>query len=453
MLDTIIHQAALRGMGTQARRFVGLLAESLVSSRSGGFQGLIKRFDDAGLGTLLRSWMDHPPADHALHPDQFAAGFGAEESSRLAKLLGVTTGAVNLAGAEALPKLVSLLTAQDRNPTALPAHLSALLHQQPVHAERRHGLGWLFWLLLAALLALLVVAISNARPDKSTAAIPATPPAPAPVAPAPVAEVQETVVQEPVEQAPEEQHPAQLQLANQDGKITVNGKLASDEEKQRLWDALKAQFGSDNLSGDISVDAHTLPAGWMDKLIAALPQLAASGLKIGFDGDKLSVDTSALPEDQRFDLSQKLRSLFSGYSMSGLWERATAALAGLQSGFSAHDLVQALNLMNVYFDTNSNAITADSQEILARAAEAIKSAPQDTRIEVGGHSDSVGTDQGNLDMSQKRADAVVAKLVELGVAPATLIAKGYGATKPIADNATEEGRAKNRRIEFTVQGE
>ncbi len=56
-------------------------------------------------------------------------------------------------------------------------------------------------------------------------------------------------------------------------------------------------------------------------------------------------------------------------------------------------------------------------------------------------------------MSQKRADAVVAKLVELGVQPSSLSAKGYGSSKPIADNATDEGRAKNRRIEFTVQGE
>ncbi|QIE87500.1 OmpA family protein [Pseudomonas nitroreducens] len=128
-------------------------------------------------------------------------------------------------------------------------------------------------------------------------------------------------------------------------------------------------------------------------------------------------------------------------------------MAGLQAGFSAQDLVQALNLMNVYFNTNSNAITADSLEILSRAAEAIKAAPQGTHIEVSGHSDSVGTDQGNLDMSQKRADAVVAKLVELGVQPSSLIAKGYGSSKPIADNATDEGRAKNRRIEFTVQGE
>lgn len=444
MLETIIQQAAGRGMGDKAGRFVGLLADSLVNSRTGGFGGFTKRFEDAGLGDLLKSWIGARPADNVLQPDQFSVGFGQSESNRIATLLNVMPGTVNMAGAEALPKLVGLLTANSSHPSALPAPLAALLqgkkHTPP--ARQKRGLGWLFWLLV-----LLLLAISECQPSKA----PSTAGTPAPVTATPATtEVQETAVQEPVEQAPE---PAQFLLENRDGHVTVNGRLPSEADKQRLWDALKAQFGATNLSGDIVIDPQTMPADWLDKLIAALPKLGAQGLKFGFDNDKLSIDTSALPEDQRFEISQQLRELFSGYSMSGLWERATAALAGLQSGFSAGDLVKALNLMNVYFDSNSNAITADSLDILSRAAQAIKAAPAGTHFEIGGHSDSVGTEQGNMAMSQKRADAVMAKLVELGVEPSLLSAKGYGASKPIADNATEEGRAKNRRIEFTVLGE
>ncbi|OQR32933.1 hypothetical protein BWR15_15890 [Pseudomonas sp. T] len=444
MLEKIIHQAAMRGMGTQAGRFVGLLADLLVNRSTGGFEGFRKRFAEAGLGDLLNSWIGGAPADNALQPDQFSAGLGVEDTHRLAKTLGVPPGAVNGAGAEALPKLVALLSANGQMPSVLPPKLTALLHVQSAPREERRGLGWLFWLIAAMLFGLLFLAVSHSRPEAPSAVqAPTSQPAPAPVA---VPEVQEQAVQEPAV----EQQPAQFQLDNQNGQVTVNGKLPSKADKQRLWDALVAQFGADKVSGDIVIDTQTLPAQWLDELIAALPQLGASGLKIGFDGDKLSVDTSALPEDQRFDISQKLRSLFSGLSMNGLWERATAALAGLQSGFSAQDLVQALNLMNVYFDSNSDKITPDSLDILQRAAEAIKSAPAGTRIEVGGHSDSIGTEQANLAMSQKRAAAVVSQLVGLGVAPATLTAKGYGQSKPIADNATDEGRAKNRRIEFTV---
>ena len=127
-----------------------------------------------------------------------------------------------------------------------------------------------------------------------------------------------------------------------------------------------------------------------------------------------------------------------------------AALSGLRPGYSAADLVGALNLMNVYFDTGSATITRDSLETLTKAAEAIKGAPAGTKIEVGGHTDNTGDAAANLTLSQQRAEAVVAKLGELGVAAGTLTGKGFGQDKPRADNATETGRAQNRRIEFTV---
>ena len=217
-----------------------------------------------------------------------------------------------------------------------------------------------------------------------------------------------------------------------------------------MMDALNAAFGAGNVGGDLTVDASTLSAGWIDKLIALLPELKAAGLKFGFDGDKLNIDTSALPEDQRFAITDKLRSVFGGYAITGLWDRASAALAGLKSGFSADDLVKALNLMNVYFETGSAKITADSMEVLQRAADAIKAAPADTRIEIGGYTDNTGDAADNVALSQQRAAAVMAKLGELSVSSTMLTAKGYGQDKPIADNGTEEGRASNRRIEFNV---
>ena len=67
---------------------------------------------------------------------------------------------------------------------------------------------------------------------------------------------------------------------------------------------------------------------------------------------------------------------------------------------------------------------------------------------MGGHTDSRGSDSVNLRISQARADAVVTALLQRGVASDLLVAKGYGEDAPIADNATEEGRARNRRIEF-----
>jgi len=76
-----------------------------------------------------------------------------------------------------------------------------------------------------------------------------------------------------------------------------------------------------------------------------------------------------------------------------------------------------------------------------------------TRLEIASHTDAEGDATINMKLSQRRADAVRKHLVQIGVAPEQLVARGYGETQPVADNATEEGRRANRRVEFRVIGE
>jgi outer membrane protein OmpA-like peptidoglycan-associated protein len=72
------------------------------------------------------------------------------------------------------------------------------------------------------------------------------------------------------------------------------------------------------------------------------------------------------------------------------------------------------------------------------------------KIEIGGHTDNVGSDEANLTLSNNRAQSVVDYLIKKGIATTRLTAKGYGETLPIATNDTDAGRAKNRRTEFKV---
>ncbi len=106
-----------------------------------------------------------------------------------------------------------------------------------------------------------------------------------------------------------------------------------------------------------------------------------------------------------------------------------------------------LVLEGVNFESNSATLTAASRAILDRVAEALLAWPE-VRAEVGGHTDSSGSEAYNQRLSERRAQAVREYLISRGIPADRLTARGYGESRPIADNGTESGRAKNRRVEL-----
>jgi cysteine-rich repeat protein len=106
----------------------------------------------------------------------------------------------------------------------------------------------------------------------------------------------------------------------------------------------------------------------------------------------------------------------------------------------------------VYFKTNKAIIEKRSFKLLRNVAIVINAHPEIKKVTVEGHTDTQGDDAYNKDLSQRRAAAVVEMLVANGVDGSLLEAIGYGEERPIADNRTKKGRAKNRRVEFVVAG-
>ncbi|MBR1490043.1 MAG: OmpA family protein [Bacteroidales bacterium] len=102
---------------------------------------------------------------------------------------------------------------------------------------------------------------------------------------------------------------------------------------------------------------------------------------------------------------------------------------------------------NILFETGKATLKPESMEEIEKVADYMKKNPN-ARFEVQGHTDNQGSDKINDPLSQQRAEAVVKALEGLGVDPFNLRAVGKGAHEPVADNKTEEGRAKNRRVEF-----
>jgi len=101
------------------------------------------------------------------------------------------------------------------------------------------------------------------------------------------------------------------------------------------------------------------------------------------------------------------------------------------------------------FETNASTLTPSSQEQIRNIAEIMKAYPQ-VRVKFGGYTDNTGDPQRNLQLSRERASSAMNQVAALGVDASRLTAEGYGEQNPIADNATAEGRQRNRRVDINV---
>ncbi len=124
--------------------------------------------------------------------------------------------------------------------------------------------------------------------------------------------------------------------------------------------------------------------------------------------------------------------------------------------FSADQMAEQLKsagkvtLRGILFDTGKTAIKPESNGLLDEVAAMLK-ANADLKLRIEGPTDNVGAKASNLQLSKGRAGAVKAALVARGVSAERLATEGYGDTKPVGDNSTEEGRAQNRRVELVKQ--
>ena len=129
---------------------------------------------------------------------------------------------------------------------------------------------------------------------------------------------------------------------------------------------------------------------------------------------------------------------------------ANKALDELPNDYSADQVLAAMNLYIIQFASGKFDIPPRNMGFLQRASEYLKKLPPNIVVEVGGHTDSDGTDEANKVLSDNRAKAVRDALIQFGVKPEALTEKGYGESKPTADNNTEDGKFKNRSIEYTA---
>jgi OmpA-OmpF porin, OOP family len=124
----------------------------------------------------------------------------------------------------------------------------------------------------------------------------------------------------------------------------------------------------------------------------------------------------------------------------------------MKQEIEASEMFEAINkagfiALYINFETGKSDIKSESQPIVDQIVEMLKQNP-DLKVSVEGHTDNVGSDKSNKTLSENRAKSVMNALISGGIEKSRLSSKGWGSTKPIEDNSTEDGRYKNRRVEI-----
>lgn len=113
------------------------------------------------------------------------------------------------------------------------------------------------------------------------------------------------------------------------------------------------------------------------------------------------------------------------------------------------EILDIIELRGVNFATNSDRLLAGAEQVLDDAIDWLKSHPN-LIVEVAGHTDSDGNDISNLGLSERRANTVRDYMINGGINPANISARGFGESEPVSDNTTTEGKAENRRVELRI---
>lgn len=239
---------------------------------------------------------------------------------------------------------------------------------------------------------------------------------------------------------------ARLEGKMEDGKIILSGIAPTMDVKTALVSRARTLYGTDKVIDNISVDTKLSPGGWdggLANLAAILGGRLSNGAFILIPG-VLTIRGTVQGEDVRQSI---IRAATNSVTPN---VRVVDELTVISKSAEQAGIDDFLKGKTIEFATASAVITPKGRQILDQVTPYLQKADGKS-IEISGHTDSEGAADLNMKLSNERAAAVKQYLTGKGLPPARLSTVGYGPSRPVADNATPEGRQQNRRIEFAIQ--
>jgi OOP family OmpA-OmpF porin len=240
-----------------------------------------------------------------------------------------------------------------------------------------------------------------------------------------------------------------------DGRVELSGPVQNPASQAAIESFAAALFGHDRVVNATVVDP-ALPEGWPTRVLAGVEALAAlkqgtltvTPERVELAGESLEADAGAAVEAL---LAAKLGGAATvvdvAYDAAGA--KAAELAARPRPEICAEEIDAILDAGSISFAPGSADIVPESRGVIAAIADVLHGCPGADFV-VEGHTDSQGSTEANLRLSMDRAAAVVAALEAADLPLVHLTARGFGDASPVGDNATDSGRARNRRIEFTL---
>ncbi|MGQ0565552.1 MAG: OmpA family protein [Gemmobacter sp.] len=242
---------------------------------------------------------------------------------------------------------------------------------------------------------------------------------------------------------------------SREGRVELRGRLTDDLLRAAVDSFARAHFGADRVYTATRLD-DGLPDGWPVRVLAGIDAL--SSLQEGrlvVRADTVEVEGVTGSQEARERIAQVLSGQLGpgqDFKVDVRYDEALDPLAALPTPEQCiAGLNGIVNARKITFTPGSAEIDGAARGTLEALATLLKDCPGLT-VEVAGHTDSQGSEGGNLALSQARAEAVLIALQGRRLPVEGFIAKGYGEAAPVEDNGTEAGREANRRIEFTLVG-
>ena len=238
-----------------------------------------------------------------------------------------------------------------------------------------------------------------------------------------------------------------------EGAVQLRGRLTDEMSRNAVSSFAKARFGASNVYTATRLDPN-LPEGWPVRVLAGLQAMSnlAEG-SIVVRADAVEVTGITISPGAQAEITRTLSGQLGqgqAFTVNVQYDKSRDPEADLPT---PQECVAQLNAVlakhKIVFSPGSAEIESDARDTMAALADILRKCP-DVAMEIGGHTDAQGSETGNQALSQARAEAVLLGLQGRRVLVGSLTAKGYGESQPIADNGTEEGREKNRRIEFKL---